>query len=187
MSKHEAGSYQFDDGSTLQVSAEDAACLNKMLAKSSMAKEFKKDLMKSKANFNAALKMAKTLKESDMRETSTDKAMSMWNEMTPAQRLDIMQKVPDDKSITKKHRSCIDYIRKNMIKESHVADTTYRDLLAELSQGTLSSYIHKAGHQANRNQGTRQQRKREDGRALAQRKWMRKDPEWAAYAKKTGK
>jgi hypothetical protein len=62
-SKHAAGSYQFDDGSTMQVSDEDAACLNNMLAKSSMAKQFKATLMKSKADFNAALKMAKSLKE----------------------------------------------------------------------------------------------------------------------------
>lgn len=70
--KHAAGSYQFDDGSTLQLSAEDAACLNAMLAKSSMAKDFKKDLMKSKANFNAALKMAKSLKENNVSTTYRD-------------------------------------------------------------------------------------------------------------------
>lgn len=56
--------------------------------------------------------------------------------------------------------------------------------LDELSQQTLSNYITKAGKQANRNQGTKNQAKREKGVALAKDKWMAKDPAWAAYAAK---
>lgn len=40
--------------------------------------------------------------------------LEIWNSMTPAERLAIMEKVPHTKSLTRRFRGCMDYIRTNL-------------------------------------------------------------------------
>jgi len=42
------------------------------------------------------------------------KELTIWNNMTIAQRLEIMSKVPYQKGITKGFRACLAYIKANM-------------------------------------------------------------------------
>jgi hypothetical protein len=47
--------------------------------------------------------------------TKTEQALTIWNEMSPMDRMAIMQKVADVRSMTKKFRACIEYIAQTMV------------------------------------------------------------------------
>lgn len=47
--------------------------------------------------------------------TKSDKALAIWNSMTPVQRLEIMQQVSVYKQIARKHRACINLIAETMV------------------------------------------------------------------------
>lgn len=47
--------------------------------------------------------------------TNTDKAFTMWNEMAPLERLEVMNKVHDYKTMSRKFNACINYLAENTV------------------------------------------------------------------------